>query len=309
MASFFWLYRPTAPSARAQSIQVIHTAHAMAARGHDVTLCVEALASEAPGEILDFYGLDELPTFHLKVSRRGRTAASLAFRAQFLRWVRRTKGRGVVVARSKRYALEAARILGKRFRLIIEAHEVDSLLAIEGGADPTEFRRQEAQVFALADGVVANCEGTLELIQESYPLACPSVVLHNGTHNTWTSRSTPGPRGTADSPGDGVGYVGSVRQQKDLGTLAAAAVKLDLPVTVVGVDEGSLGPLIKASAGHLSVEPPIPYKDVPDRLARFRVLVLPLSPGLFGEKLTSPIKLWDYMASGVPIVAADLPSL
>jgi glycosyltransferase involved in cell wall biosynthesis len=39
------------------------------------------------------------------------------------------------------------------------------------------------------------------------------------------------------------------------------------------------------------------------------VLVLPLAPGLFGEQLSSPLKLWDYLASGVPIVAADLPSV
>jgi glycosyltransferase involved in cell wall biosynthesis len=30
---------------------------------------------------------------------------------------------------------------------------------------------------------------------------------------------------------------------------------------------------------------------------------------LFGESLTSPLKLWDYLASGVPIVGADLPTL
>ena len=33
---WFWLYRPTAPSVRAQSIQVIQMAHAMASRGHEV---------------------------------------------------------------------------------------------------------------------------------------------------------------------------------------------------------------------------------------------------------------------------------
>ena len=38
-------------------------------------------------------------------------------------------------------------------------------------------------------------------------------------------------------------------------------------------------------------------------------MLLPAGVGLFGTRLTSPLKAWDYLASGRPIVAADTPAL
>lgn len=54
---------------------------------------------------------------------------------------------------------------------------------------------------------------------------------------------------------------------------------------------------------------PVAYGELPARLARFHALLLPLDDGLFGRRLTSPLKLWDYLATGLPIVAADLPTV
>ena len=48
---------------------------------------------------------------------------------------------------------------------------------------------------------------------------------------------------------------------------------------------------------------------VPDLLAHSEVLVLSLSDNRFGRELTSPLKLFDYLATAVPIVAPDLPTV
>jgi len=105
--------------------------------------------------------------------------------------------------------------------------------------------------------------------------------------------------------------VGSVRTFKDLTTLARAAARIEHRVHLVGVDPGDpeVEHLRSHSGGRLIVEAPIPYRDVPARLGGFRVLVLPMGRGLFGEHLTSPLKLQDYFASGVPVVAADTPAV
>lgn len=293
----FWLYRPTAPSVRAQSVQVVHAAHASAARGHRVTLCVQAArAGTSARDVLGFYGLEPLDTLDLRVLPAGNTAASIAFRAAFARWA--VHG-GVVVARSKRYAAEAVRWARGRFDLVIEAHEVDSLLATERGEDPGPARELEARVFAAARGIVCNADGTAAMLRATHPDAPAIEVLHNATHRSRRRR----PEGA----GEGIGYAGSLRAAKDPSILADLARILDVPVTVVGPDRDEA--LVARSGGRLRFEPELPHRELPDRLVRFAVLAVPVGPGLFGERLTSPLKLWDYLAVGRPVLAADTPAL
>jgi glycosyltransferase involved in cell wall biosynthesis len=298
--TLFWLYRPAAPSVRAQSIQVVNAAHAMAVRGHRVTLCVQPPKGARPSgvEILDAYGLSPVRGFELVVLPSGGTAASLAFRLAYLAWIARSPN-GIAIARSKRYADAALRWLGSRARVVLEQHEVDSRLAAERGEDPVPIHALEARVLRRAIGVIANCPGTLELLRESHPSMPPAVALHNATHASRIRR----PAG----PGDDVGYVGSVLPGKDIDTLARAADRTRQRIVIVGPRSPAQAEVLAGS--RLGSEDPVAHRSVPDRLARFRTLVLPLGTSLFGSRLTSPLKLWDYLASGRPIAAADTPAL
>lgn len=106
-------------------------------------------------------------------------------------------------------------------------------------------------------------------------------------------------------------YTGHLYEWKGAGVLAEAAAQLDnVEVWLVG---GTASDVAKMRAraypntkiiGHVSPEQ-IPFYQI-----AADVLVLPNSAKSEISRLhTSPLKLFEYMASGVPIVASNLPSL
>lgn len=283
------LYRPRVPGVRAQAVQVVHTCHALAARGHTVTLLADRAGPGGPDEALAAFGLGRPPGFDLRIAPTAYPPlAGLWFRAQVLAW------RGdVVYARAKRYV----GLVPRGVPVVIEAHEVDSALLEERGEDATAMRGLEAEVYARAAGVVANCEGTLALLEATHALPPLRRVIHNATRADRAVVRAPSPTPT-------VGYTGSPREYKGLATVFAS-----LPSWPAGVALEMVGGAPPDVPAGVSVVPPVPYGELPARLARYRALLLPLEDNLFGRALTSPLKLWDYLATGIPIVAADLPTV
>ncbi len=289
---WFVLYRPSAPSVRAQSVQVLATAGALAERGHRVTVCVQ---TRAPAHaVRQAHGLPE--TLDLVCLPEANPPASVQYRWAFARFVRRARGGGVVLARAKRHAHWALRWFGSDVRLILEVHEVDSL---RSDVDVTATRRLERTVLGRAWGVVANATGTLADLRRVHGILPPARVIGNGAR----------PGGPPADPGHDVGWVGSIRPEKDPWTVAEAARQLPFRIVLVGPTWSEAAPLLDHAGGTLHWEPARVPAAIPARLRRFRTLLVPLSPGRFGERWTSPLKLYDALASGVPVVAADTPAV
>ncbi|MFH1469143.1 MAG: glycosyltransferase [Pseudomonadota bacterium] len=306
------LYRPQVPDLRAQAIQVMHTCHALARRGHRVKLFAQPLAGFAGGvaEALAPYGLAPHPNLELTLLPwQHRGLAGLDFRARALAWLLRAENGAVVYARTKRHAAQIAALKGPlAFTLVFESHEVASAQARERGESAEALERLERRVLAGADALVTNCEGTLEVLEEVYGPGLPArrQVIHNGTD---PARARP----PVDHPGTVAGYVGSLRAYKNIHVLLEAAAllpegfRLRLVGGVAGQPEferarGLAGP-------RAGVSPAVPYALVPELLAGMDVLVLSLADDLYGRRLASPLKLWDYLATGLPVVAPDLPSV
>ncbi|MBN1334849.1 MAG: glycosyltransferase family 4 protein [Deltaproteobacteria bacterium] len=308
------LHRPSLPRMRAQSLQVLHTCHALARRGHAVT----CFAERGPGftggvaEALAPYGLSPHPCFDLEIlGLRHPGLAGLAFRAGVARRLgaRREPRPPVLFVRSWRHA-DQVRILRRftRFHLVFEAHEVDSAQARERGAPFEAAARREARVLTALHGLVANCEGTLAVLEEIHGDRLPGArcVVHNGTDPSRACDPIP-------HPGVVAGYVGSPRAFKDVRCLLAAAEHLPegFRVRLVGGDpqDGDFDALAAAASPRVEVRPGVACADVPGVLAGLDVLVLSLGDDLYARRLASPLKLWDYLATGLPVVAPDHPSV
>ncbi|MBU0981560.1 glycosyltransferase family 4 protein [Patescibacteria group bacterium] len=177
-------------------------------------------------------------------------------------------------------------------------------------------RKFQSIVLRGASGVVCISEGLKEKYEEILPHSVPILVAHDGVDLSIFS-SLPEKdeaRRRLGLPEDKkiVLYTGSPYKWKGVFTLAKATAKLNdvLAVFVGGnEDEPELKSLSK-KAEAARVIPYVPYGMVPDYLAAADVLAIPNSAkDPVGREDTSPLKLFEYMATGKKILASDVPAL
>lgn len=310
------LYRPRLPTGRAQSIQVLGTCHGLASLGCEVTLLADAPADNTPvdqlptpAQVLEFYGLPPVVGLDLRLSPTSLPGPQgFWFRKHFLSWVIESalfhQGRSVILARAKRYFDEYT-ILPFGPPVVLEAHELDSGIAESEGQPSGPVRKLEDRLLREARGLVTNCQGTLQQIEAAHPQAVPANrrVVYNAT-SPWRVRDR------VPSAEPVVGYAGSLRSFKGLSAVIEAAKGLPqgARLELLGGSEQERDALGALPKGVRLVDA-LPYASVPERIAHWHAAILPLDDNYFGRHLANPLKLWDYRAIGLPIVAADMPTL
>jgi glycosyltransferase involved in cell wall biosynthesis len=114
-----------------------------------------------------------------------------------------------------------------------------------------------------------------------------------------------------------VGYIGSLQMKKGVEVLLAAFKLLPADcrlVLVGGRDENEVRPVREMAqalgmADRVEITGWLPYTNVLAYLTKITVGVVPLKDTFYNRYLTAPNKLFDYLSAGVPIIAADLPSI
>jgi glycosyltransferase involved in cell wall biosynthesis len=283
------------PSDHAHSIQVINTCHALAELGHTVVLDVKHNRDNYVWtfeEGLAYYGLtphENLQLRWLPTTHNGITGLSARWR------VRRSRGKRLVFyARHFRLARSAAK--NRSGPVILEVHKL-------------EPEAQRAAVFC--DGVTAITTPLKDACVREWGLRCPTAVIPDAVDRARFPLPTEtGPRRLV--------YTGHMHDWKGVDVLVRSLKSLpEVEALIIGGKQGddpnrdALQRLAaeEGVADRIEWTGHIPQTEIAGKLRRGDVGVVP-TRGANGQDIAaSPLKMFEYLSSGLPVVATDMPSI
>ena len=317
------------PLERANGVQTMATCHALAERGHEVTLLVRPDTADEPRDPFAFYGLSHPPTFTI---RRVRVSGPAALRrarymAAAARYSLGSLAPDVIYTRDLGIAAMLARIPPERRPpLVYESHGyapvVSGLMPMLLSSAPAastrkqrRLERREKRVWARAEGYV-TITATLaqELERRLGPRPAGNVVVVPDGARVDPDRSF-------DWEGPGrppvVTYAGHLYPWKGVDVLIEALALLpDVRGRIVGGHPGESDlarvralAAARRVADRVELTGLVPQPEVDRFLGAADVLVLPNRATAVSAHYTSPLKLFEYLAAGRPIIASALPAL
>jgi glycosyltransferase involved in cell wall biosynthesis len=316
------------PLERANGVQIVKTAAALARAGHPTTLVVRKSDPRDTAEILPLYGIaadERLRVRRLAVGHRaGRFALPrLRFLARASALALAALQRGEVVVTRDLQLADALLSLVGGARVVYESHAVEALLyreraAIYGTSEEMSeskarrLERRERRVWQRAAGFVTTTAGIRHSFEAAFGPRERTPVIPNGC-DVPASREFPG---LASERPPRVLYAGQLYPWKGVDVL------VDAMADVPGAELVVLGGLggepdferVRALVGARGLEARVelrgtlPQVEVAQELSRAAVVAVPFLKTGMTESHTSPLKAFEAMAAGRPIVASDLPS-
>jgi glycosyltransferase involved in cell wall biosynthesis len=316
------------PLERANGVQIVKTAAALARAGTPTTLLVRRSDPRDTAEILAAYGLRPHPCLTVRrlavLHRRGSfllPRASFLLRALVHAQDALRRG-GLVFTRDLQLADLLVR-LPRRHAVVFEAHAVEAVMYAEraalygtaAAADPRKARRlarREARVWRRAGGFVATTAGIRDSFRDAHGPRARERVVPNGC-DVAQDRRFPGL--APDRPARVV-YAGQLYPWKGVDVLVDAMAQVpEARLVILGGLEGEKDlarvrarVAEKGLAARTEMPGTLPQARVAAELARAAVVAVPFLQTAMTERHTSPLKAFEAMAAGRPIVASALPS-
>jgi glycosyltransferase involved in cell wall biosynthesis len=298
------------PTEKAHGIQIMKTCEAFARAGAQVSLIVSWRNNKIKDNPFDYYQVEKL--FSIKkifsidtvfIGRIGFWIQSFSFSLSVLVQAiyNSIKGESIVYYSRDELPLLFLMLIGKKtvwethrgqINLLTKyvASHTSLIVAISNGLKDLYRLWSKKEILVAPDGVdieMFNIDGDKDDIKAKLGLPIDKkIVLYTGHLYDW----------------------------KGANTLAEAESLLDTDILVVFV--GGTDTDIKTfknkydSANNIKILGRKLHSEIPMYLKAADILIIPNSAKEDISRLyTSPMKLFEYMASGTPIVASDLPSL
>lgn len=313
------------PLERANGIQTMETCLALAERGHRVHLVVKPDTQSPPRDPFEFYGRPTSPS--LVIERASAPAgAGLMARVGYLSFAfGRVFGKGradIIMTRDPGVASALLRLPSSmRARVVYESHgyapdvaaALPGLVATARPASSSKLRRlarREEFVWKSANGYVTITQALADDLARRFGARDRLAVVPDGVRLPPT---TPPPIPLEPL----VAYAGHLYAWKGVDVLLQALAQLPgVKGLIIGGHsaEPDLA-RVQQLAAQLGISDRVTFTGlvepsrVAEHLARASILALPNPASAISTNYTSPLKLFEYMAAGRPIVASDLPSI
>ena len=290
------------PTEKAHGVQIMKTCEAFAALGHTVELVVPNRKTPIAEELFGYYGIqNRFQVTKLAVwdtvgfGRVGFFLESVLFAYAVRRYLR-GKSFDMLYGRDE---LVLARM---REPVVWESHTGS------WGTSAQKIAREAKKIVVITQGL-KEFYVQKGISAEKIVVAPDAVNLDDFAH----PESKEAARTRLGLPHDKkiAMYIGRLDGWKGSETLCEASNILpdDIVVAVIGGEPHQVSELSRRykKVKFLGYRP---YKELPNNQVAADVLILPnTARDEISARFTSPLKLFTYMASGVPIVSSDLPSI
>ncbi len=294
------------PSVAANSVHVMEMTAAMTQHGHDVTLFCRR-GDEAGGDLAQQYGVVPGASIRLLEVPKVRWIGGAIYAVRVFIAIRRMKPRPDLIYARHLYGAALASFLGPA--IVYEAH-ASPFRSIQAACERWLFRRSRfRRLVVISRALRAWYEG-----KHRWLSAQRIVVAHDGARANLDIEPVMG----CDGPVRTVGYVGQLHPGKGMELIEEIAPRLpEFEFLIAGGSNRQVEywrqrihvPNVRFM-GH------VPHGKLPEV---FRCIDIAIAPyqrrvGAFDSRgdiaaWMSPLKVFEYMAHGRPMVVSDLPVL
>ncbi len=329
------------PMERANSIQIIQTCHALARAGIKVNLLVRKTGHESQEDILKFYGLPGNSNLRIKkifslnfhsipkVWDYSFLLAAIVY--LFIQFIR--PGKKVLYTRDlglTDFFNKWKRLL--KIKIFFEVHNPAKIFfkeqdKIYASSRPVSEQKQERifekenRIFKNINGIITITQNLKDYLIDNYEIDINKlIVIPDGVDIDKYSFDL-----NQESQRVNLCYVGQLYTWKGLDVLLQAIplVKEDFHIFIVGgIRDQTIDPTDHKAFKNLdafirenkledkvSLTGYLKPNEVVSIYKKCQIGIIPLKDSLIARYCTSPLKLFEYMASGLAIIATDLPSI